>query len=264
MSKKQPSNQELIHSRISILFFYTLAMSGLLWLLQRARYRYDLIFRQMLPWLLPVALVLCVGGFVWCLTAARRQKEPGDKVFSPAFGAYLLVAPGCSFALLLLSYLGKGIEHFGLAGEASFYLLLGLFVAYILYYKAHNGAGLLCGGITLQVALVVYFYRRQLSPATGFLNLPEYGYLSPAVSALIIGLLVAGVSGVLALLGRVRRFRLPRWQYFTAAGLGLLYLVLTVLVPFSFTVRLVLLLVLVGLEVALLGVSTALLVKGKK
>ncbi len=259
MSKNQKEQKERLNGRISLLFFYTLLMCLVLWGERTARYRYDLIFRKLLPWLLPVAAALCVAGLVWCILAARRTKS--RQVISPAFGAYLLVAPILCFCLPMLSYLGKGLELFKLAVEGCFYLMIGYFVAFLLYHKTAKSVGLLAGGAAARIALVVYFYRRQLSPATGILNLPEYGYLSPAAGALITALLILAIAGVLWAFGRVDRFAMPLWSYGVGTGLALLFLLTTVLFPLSFTVRLVLLLILVGLELVHLALCGLLITR---
>ena len=261
MAKKQMNEQETINGRISILFFYSVLMCLFLWAERFARYRYDYVFRKMLPWVMPILLCLCVAGFVWLVLRACRQKDPKEKIFSASFGAYLLAAPIMALLLPLLSYLGAGLQLFKLATEAVFYLLIGYFIAYIVYYKVKPAAGLLAWGITAQVAWVIYFYERQLSPTTGILNAPEFGYLTPVGGALVTGGLVAVVTAAMYLLGKAERFRLKKRLPAVPAVLSVLFLAVTVIVSFSFNVRLILLLSFVALQVIWFAVSCFLISK---
>ncbi|MBQ7934780.1 MAG: hypothetical protein IJ333_00280 [Clostridia bacterium] len=255
MAKKQMNQQDTLNGRISILFFYSVLMCLFLWAERFAHYRYDYVFRKMLPWVLPVLLCLCVAGLVWLLLKTRRQKDTKEKVFSASFGAYLMVAPTMAVLLPLLSYLGQGVQLFKLATEAVFYLLIGYFIAYTVYYKVKPAAGLLAWAVALQVALVIYFYEMQLSPATGILNAPEFGYLTPVGSALVTGALVAVITVGVYLLGKVDRSWMKKWIATIPAVLSVLFLAVTVIVSFSFQVRLILLLSFIGLQVIWFAVS---------
>ena len=263
MAKKQMNKKDVLNGRFSILFFYSLLMCLFLWAERTARYRYDYVFRLMLPWVMPILLVLCIGGFVYLVLLAGRKKDAMERLFSPAFGAYLLVAPIMGLFLPLLSYFGVGLQLFKLATEAAFYLLIGHFIAYLAYYLIKPVMGLLGWLIALQSALGVYFYERQLSPATGILNAPEFGYLSAPVSALITGVLISFVALGAFWLGKVERFKLKPLLILVPTGLWELFLLVHVLFSFSYTVRLILLLSVVGIQVLFFGTFCVLYRKKK-
>ena len=249
MAKKQINQKDILNGRISILFFFELLMCLFLWAERMANSRYDLIFRQMLPWVLPVLLGLCAGGFVWLVLKARKKKDTMETLFSPAFGAYLLVMPILGIALPLLSYTGTGLQLFKLATESAFYLLIGHFAAYLAYYLSRPSMGSLAWILAGQTALGIYFYERQLSQATGFLNAEEFGYLSTPVSALIHGALIVLLALAAFLLGKVDRFKVKPLLYFAPTGLWLLFLLVHTVFSFSFSVRLAWLLCTIGLIV---------------
>lgn len=254
MSNNHISKQNEINGRISLLLFHCVLMGLFLWAERVARYRYDYVFRKMLPWILPVLLLLALGGMVACILAARRKKE-GKGLFSPAFGAYLLAAPVLATAFPLLSYAGQGLQMFKLAVESASYLLIGYFLCYILYYKVKPAAAVLCGLITAEAALTVFYYEMQLSAATGILNAPEFGYLTPLGNALVNLAILAVMSGAVMLLGKVDRFSLKKLDVLVPLILSAVYMFLHLIVSFSFSVRQILLWCYVGLAALWLIIS---------
>lgn len=254
MSNHHTSKQNEINGRISLLLFHCILMGLFLWAERVARYRYDYVFRKMLPWILPVLLLLALGGMVVCILAARRKKER-NRLFSPAFGAYLLAAPVLATALPLLSYAGAGLQMFKLAVESASYLLIGYFLCYILYYKVKPAAAILCGLLTAEVALTVFYYEMQLSASTGILNAPEFGYLTPLGNALVNLAILGGMSGAVLLLGKVDRFKLKKLDVLVPLILAAVYMLVHLIVPFAFDVRRILLWCYVGLNALWLVVS---------
>ncbi len=249
MAKKNSNKIDIQNGRISVLFFFEVLMCLFLWAERTARYRYDLIFRQILPWLLPVLLAASLIGFLYLLRKGGRAKAEKEALFSPSFGAYLLVMPLLGIALPLLSYFGNGLEQFKLATESAFYLLIGHFAAYLAYFLAKPALGVLAWMLSAESAIGIYFYETQLTHAAGILNAPERTHLSTPASALVHSILLVLVVLVVFLLGKVDRLKLKPLVYLVPTGLWLLFLWSNVLFPFSFTLRKVLLLSVVGLTV---------------
>ncbi len=248
MAKNNIQKIDTLNGRISLLFFFELLMCLFLWAERTARYRYDLIFRQMLPWLLPILLLAAVGGFVYLICKKGAERE---KLLSPSFGAYLLVMPILGIALPLLSYLGSGLETFKLATESAFYLLIGHFVAYVVSTLIKPSLGVLAWVLAAESAIGIYFYETQLTHASGILNAPGLGRLSPPASALVQSVLLGLVVLAVFLLGKVDRLKLKPLVYLAPTVLWLLFLWSNVLFPFSFALRKALLLTVIGLTAVL-------------
>ena len=252
MSEKKRPDENIVNGRISILFFHLLLMGALLWAERTAYYRYDYVFRKMLPMLLPILLVAALAGGIFCLIAARKKES--EKLFSPSFGAYLLAAPIIAFLLPLLSYLGKGLQMFKLATESAFYLLIGYFLCYILYEKVHRKAGFYCGLITAEAVLSVFYYEMQLSLSTGILNAPEFGYLTPIGQALLHGAILLGITLLFWIFTKRGALEMKKWEYFAPLCLCVLYMGIHLAVSFAFSVRQILLWCFLGLCAVLLGI----------
>lgn len=267
MAKHSVKNQETISGRISILFFFTLLMMGFARLLRFANDRFNLVFRGWLPWLLPILLAGCIAG-LWLCRKKARKGEGEEKLFAPAFGAYLLVAPLLvmvpSALAVWLRPLFSSLETLGLvklASRLSVCLLIGYFIGYILYYHVKPVAGLLSYGIAAQIGVVYYYFTTQLARTTS--TIAPFDGLTPVSGALLAVVLAAGVTLGMLLLSKKEDFALPKvwvWAPFFAT---VLFLLVTLIFVLSFTVREYLLLGYCLLQWILLAIVCVLIRKKK-
>lgn len=201
MAKKDFKYQDIINGRISLLFFMLLALAGLLWAERFARYRYDYIFRQMLPWLLPVLFGISAAAFGLLLFLwLKNGRKKGNRLFSLSFVLCLLAPFPAAFLFPWLTLFANGLQFFRLATELVLYAAVGYFTGYVGYYKAGPAAAPAAGLITLNILCLYYYYERCLSPSTFILNTAEFGYLPNWALALICaGIMAAGTLFALLL-----------------------------------------------------------------
>ncbi|MBR6793317.1 MAG: hypothetical protein IKM48_03030 [Clostridia bacterium] len=224
---KHTKNQDTVNGRISILFFGLLLFGGLLWLIRSARYRYDLIFRPMLIWLLPalfgaVAIVFGVLLAVWI----RKGRPRSDKLVDLPLLIGLTVPLMAAFLLPWLTLFLNGLQFFSLATELVFYAALGGYIGYIAYCKLGSVVILPAAGMTLNVLTLYYFYSRHLSPTSMFLNTEEYHYLSGQATGLLLIALLLLTHVAAGLLLRKSVKALPAWAFYAPAGLTVILLAL--------------------------------------
>ena len=220
MTKKQASQKELQSGRISLLFFGLLLFAGLLWLLRAARYRYDLIFRSMLIWILPLLFLCAAGGFALLLILwlkGGRQKE--EKLLPLPFLMGLTVPLMAAFLFPWLTLFMRGLQFYRLATELVFYAALGGGVGYILYTKLGKTSILPTASTTLSALILYYFYDRYLAPSSMILNTAEFGYMKDwAMALLLIALiLLSHLGGMLLFRKEVKS--LPLWSLLLPAAL---------------------------------------------
>ncbi len=227
MAKRELKKTEIITTRISILFFHTLALCGLLWAENFARYRYDYIFRNMLPWLLPILAAAGMALLAYLTVCYFRKGRAAEKkVLSPSFGIYLALPLPALFFFPWLTHFGEGLQLFKLALSLVFYGLVGYFIAFILYHNIKPAAALLTFSITGNALLLTYFYKMYLAPSRYILLGAEYGYLTPwGMAALLAGILIA-LTVLCVLLAGNGALRLPKSAVLLPAGLTLLLLIL--------------------------------------
>lgn len=228
MNNKHTSQKDLINGRISLLFFALLLFGGLLWLIRTARYRYDLIFRPMLIWLLPVLFGCAAIGFVvlrilWLKSGKMKSKKLIDLPLLMGLMIPLMAA----FLFPWLTLFLKGLQFYRLATELVFYAALGAYIGYLSHTRLGNQAILPTASSTLLLLILYYFYDRYLAPSSLILNTAEFGYLDGRVVSLI---LIAVVT--LSHLGALLFFRktvekLPAWMLLLPAGLTVLILAVT-------------------------------------
>lgn len=193
MAKKHTRFQDTVNGRISLLFFYLLAFAGILWVERFARYRYDYIFRSMLPWLLPVLFGITAAFFIFLLIKwIKGGKQDSGSLFSVSFLMLLPLPLMAGFLLPWLTLFGSGLQFFRLATELVFYAALGGFAGYIGYYKAHPAAAVTAGTITLNCLALFYFYDRFLSPTAFILNSGNEGLGEKTVALILAGIVVLG------------------------------------------------------------------------
>lgn len=227
MAKRELKKNEIIATRISLLFFHTLALCGLLWVENFARYRYDYVFRNMLPWLLPVLAAAGLALVVYLILQYFRQKERADKkVLSASFRIYLALPLPLLFFCPWLTLFGNGLQLFKLALSLLFYGLLGYFIAYILYRNIKPSAALLTYAVTGNALILTYFYKMYLAPSRYILLGMEYGYMTPWGMAILLSVLLAALTALFLLLERNSTLRLPKAALLLPAGLTLVLLLL--------------------------------------
>lgn len=232
MAKKELRRSDITNSRITILFFHLLLMGGLLWAERFAQYRYDYIFRGMLPWLLPVLFIAAaVPAVLLTLRICYKGDLRKEKIFSLSFILYLLIPLLAAFLFPWLSLFGKGLQLFKLAASLVFHGCIGHFLAYISYRLVAPPAGMLAYFITGNALALTYFYQMYLSPASMILNSPEFGYLTPwGMVALLAGLMIAALA-VCLFMAKRKQFRLRAVALILPAILSLLLMAATLLFP---------------------------------
>ena len=227
MARRELKKNEIITTRTSILFFHTLALCGLLWAENFARYRYDYIFRNMLPWLLPVLAAAGLGLLCWLVIGYFRKSDRGEtKVLSAPFRIYLALPLPMLFLFPWLTLFGNGLQLFKLSLTLLLYGLLGYFIAFILYHSIKPAAALLTYAVCGNALILTYFYKMYLAPSRYILLGAEYGYLTPWGMAVILVAILAVLTGVCFFLARADALRLPKKAVLAPAGLTLLLLIL--------------------------------------
>ncbi|MBQ8892834.1 MAG: hypothetical protein IJ043_00315 [Clostridia bacterium] len=232
MAKKSIKKQDIINGRISLLFFYLLLLAGLLWLERFARYRYDLILRPMLPWLLPVLFGVAAAGFaVLLILWIKKGRKDSEKLFSLSFTLLLPIPLMAAFLLPWLADLAPGFQFFRLATDLVLYAAIGGFAGYIGYYTVGKPAAWLAAASTLDILALFYFYERFLTPSSFILNTSEFGYLPDFV----VGLILMGVVAAANLLLQLFKCGLRPYTFLLPAGLAVILLGLNALISFGIT-----------------------------
>lgn len=228
---KHSKKQDIISGRISLLFFALLLFGGLLWLIRTARYRYDLVFRPMLIWLLPVLFGCAAIGFAVLLILWKKGgKKKNETLIDLPLLMGLMIPLMAAFLFPWLTLFLKGVQFYRLATELVFYAALGAYIGYLSHTRLGNQAIFTAASSTLQLLLLYYFYDRYLAPSSLILNTAEFGYLDGWVVALILIALVA-----LSHLGALFFFRkavkkLPAWMFLLPAALTAIVLAVTALI----------------------------------
>ncbi len=225
MSTKHTKKADIINGRISLLFFYLLIFAGLLWAERFARYRYDLIFRPMLIWLLPALFGAAAIAFIALLVLwIKGGKKDNGKLFSPGFLLLLPIPLMAGFLLPWLTLFLNGLQFFRLATELIFYATLGGYIGYIGYYTVGSSALAAAAVFTWDILSLFYFYDRFLSPASMILNTEDFGYMDAPLAAIL--LIVAVAAGNLAALPFRKKCnpKLPASAILLPAGLTVLTL----------------------------------------
>lgn len=228
MAKHSSKKGEIRSSRISLMFFHTLLLSLLLWLENFAYYRFDYIFRGMLPWLLPIATVLSVGLLIFLALRYKKQIPTEQlRVFSPAFAVLLALPLPALFFVPWLSTFGKGLQLFKLAVLLLFLSVLAYFIGYLLYQLVRPSTALLCGSITANTLALTYFYRMYLSPSRYILHAAEFGYLPAWAVALILCWILGSLLLVALYINRTKTYGLAKSIFVAPAGFTALLLLFT-------------------------------------
>ncbi len=234
MKKKHAKKLDIINGRISLLFFGLLLFAGVLWLERLARYRYDLIFRPMLIWLLPVLFGLTVAAFavlmiLWLKDGKKKDENLVDLRFFMALTIPLMAA----FLFPWLTLFTTGLQFFRLATELVFYAALGGYAGYIGYHKVGSSAALLAGTLTLNILALTYYYERFLSPSSFILNTEEFGYLDGWIVALMLIAAVVAGNLLALLINRKQKVKLHPWAVLLHAGLTVVLLAVNAIFSLS-------------------------------
>lgn len=225
MAKHSFKKNEIVSTRITLMFFQTLLLSALLWAENFAYYRFDYIFRGMLPWFLPIASFLSIALLIFLARRCKRQQEAETpRVFSPAFAVILSLPLPAIFLFPWLSTFGKGLQLFKLSIILVLLGVLSYFIGYLLYQLIRPAAALLCGAVVANSLALTYFYRMYLSPSRYILNAVEFGYLPGWATALIL----CGILGILLLvalyINHTKSYAMARPTLVIPAGFTLLLL----------------------------------------
>lgn len=228
MSNKNIKKQDIINGRISLLLFALLLFGGLLWLIRTARYRYDLIFRPMLIWLLPVLFGCAAIAFAVLLILWRKGgKKKSEKLIGLPLLMGLMIPLMAAFLFPWLTLFLKGLQFFRLATELVFYAALGAYIGYLSHTRLGNQAIFTTASSTLQILVLYYFYDRYLAPSSLILNTAEFGYLDGKVVSLILIALITLLHLGALLFFRKTVEKLPAWMLLLPAGLTLIILAVT-------------------------------------
>ena len=233
MAKHSSKKNEIRSSRITLMFFQTVLLSLLLWAENFAYYRFDYIFRGMLPWFLPIACALSIALLIFLAQRCKKQTEAAqEKVFSPAFAVVLTLPLPTLFFFPWLASFGNGLQLFKLAVLLVLLGVISYFIGYLLYHLIRPAAALVCGSIAANSLALTYFYRMYLSPSRYILNAAEFGYLPIWAAALIL----CGILGIVLLLAlyinRAKPFGMEKSVFLAPAGFSaLLLLAITIADP---------------------------------
>lgn len=232
MSNKHIKKQDIVNGRISLLFFGLLLFGGVLWLIRTARYRYDLIFRSMLIWLLPVlfgcaAIAFTVSLILWL----KNGKKKNEKLMDLPLLMGLTIPLMAAFLFPWLTLFLNGLQFFRLATELVFYAALGAYIGYIAYTRLDTQAIFPAASSTLLILALYYFYDRYLAPSSLILNTAEFGYLDGWVVALLLMAFIALTHLGALLFFRKTIEKLPTWMFLLPAGLTLVILTVTAFIP---------------------------------
>lgn len=192
MSNAKAKKSELIIGRISILLLWSLLMGVLLWAERHAWGRRNLIFREMLPWLMPilfgvVALLLIGLAILWKKGITRK-----DKLFSIPYLVYLTAAPFTAVFLPWTAIFFPANQLFGFILDFLFVALVGYCISYPLFAKVAPAAGLLAGFSTLCAAILAGHHQIYISVANAFLDInyyPDERLIASIVAVLLLVLL---------------------------------------------------------------------------
>lgn len=234
MASKHTKHQDTVNGRISILFFALLLFGGLLWLIRSARYRYDLIFRPMLIWLLPALFGVIAVAFGILLAVWIKKGRPySDKLVDLPFFIGLTVPLMAAFLCPWLTLFLNGLQFFSLATELVFYAALGGYIGYVAYCKLGSTAILPASAMTLNALTLYYFYSRHLAPSSMFLNTEEYHYLTGQTTGLLLIALIVLTHLAAGLFLRKSVKMLPAWTFYAPAGLTIILLALHAFIELS-------------------------------
>ena len=211
MAKHALKKNDLIPSRISIFFFYTLLLGGLLWAENAARYHYDYIFRNMLPWLLPI-LTVASGALVGYLAknCLKKGAPKEEKIFSPGFLLYMAIPLPALFFFPWMTHFFAGLQLFKLACTLLFFGLVAYFFALVFYYTVKPSAALLTYAIAANGRLGAYFYKMYLSPSRYILLGNQFGYLPGWGALLILLALLVLLSGLALFFSGKGALKMPK------------------------------------------------------
>ena len=212
MANKHAKKQDVINGRISLLFFWLVVLAGILWLERFSRYRYDLILRHWLPWLLPLLTVAAAGCFAFLLIRWIKKGKPcTDRLFTPTFVMLFPATLAIAFFLPWVMDFIPGWQFFRLGCELALFGFIGGYIGYISHCFVGRIAIPMAAALTADVLVLYYTYKRFLSPGSFILNTAEFGYLTAEGAAALL-LIAAGAVTLLALLaGRKEPKGLKTW-----------------------------------------------------
>jgi hypothetical protein len=228
MAKKHVKKQDVINGRISLLFFWLVLLAGILWLERFARYRYDLILRHWLPWLLPALTVAAAGTFAFLLIRWIKKGKPcTDRLFSPSFVMLFPATLAIAFFLPWIMDFIPGWQFFRLGCELALFGFVGGYIGYISHCFVGRTAIPLCAALTADVLVLYYMYKRFLFPGSFILTTAEFGFLTSNGAAALLLTATAAVTAAAWWSLRKEPKPLPMW----VAGLPWLLTVLALALP---------------------------------
>ncbi len=199
MEHQKTRRSEQAAGRISILFFWTLLMGALLWAERAAWGHHDLIFREMMPWLMPTVAGLFVLAVIALILLWRKGGPRAEKFLSVPFLLYLAAAPVPAILLPWSTIFSNTLQFFSISVDMLFIGLIGYFIGYIFYTKLSPASGWLAGFITANAMALIGYHQFYLASMNAFLEIK--GYLSPLSASLLFAgiLLVLMIALLLAM-----------------------------------------------------------------
>ncbi len=211
--KRGMSKLDRFSIRATITVFWMAFLCVLLAAENFAHYRYDYVFRQYLPYVLPVLAGLAAVGLIVTLVLCfcRKRKEP-ERVINLPFVVCLLVPLVLTLGVPACVLRGVGLNIFKLTTELLFYFDIGYFVAFVLYYLRSPAAGARTLFATLCGLVPICYYVVYCSPSAPIMMSVQYAYLTPVAAAVVFALALFVVLVVLWILQKCkRRFHQPTW-----------------------------------------------------
>ncbi|MBQ3085656.1 MAG: hypothetical protein IJC46_09435 [Clostridia bacterium] len=195
MANNKAKKTELIIGRTSILLFWSLALGALLWAERTAWWRSDLIFKGMLPWLMPA-----LAGVFLLLTAAiillwKKVGAREDRLFSTPYLLYLAAAPIPALLLPWTAIFQDKLQLFSIWISVLFVGLIGYFAVYVIHANHSPAAGRLAAFTALHAMLLVGYHKLYLRGSNAFLEIK--GYPNQTLMAIVATVLTAAIAFLL-------------------------------------------------------------------
>lgn len=218
--KKPAKRIKPISRRLIVLPCFCLLAGVLLWLARFARYRYQYVFRDFLPVILPAFAGAVLIAWIVLLILRLRGKS-GGAVFSTDFLLFLLGELFLVPALPCLTLFSPIPILFRIVSFLTLLLICGGAISYALWHLRAKPLGAFAGAVTLDLAAFLFYDRLYTDPAAAILSTAR-GF--PAENTAVIGsgvfLLVIFLALFLAGKKNAAVFGMPFRRVFLSAAIA--------------------------------------------
>ncbi len=193
MTKPKIKKSDLVNGRLSILLFWSLLMGVLLWAERNAWGRTNLIFRGMLPWLMPIIFGVLALILIGLIVLWKKGITRKDKLFSTPYLVYLTAAAFTAVFLPWPAIFFPAAHLFGIILDFLFVALIGYFISYIFFAKLSPTAGLTAGFTALCAAVLAGHHQIYITVANAFLQIDHYPnekLIAPIVAIVLLELFI--------------------------------------------------------------------------